>query len=154
VTIVVRVAGAADLSRVLAVLADGSSAGDAEPSSLERETWTRMLDTSDLSVYLAEFGGVPVGTATLLVMPNLTYSCAPTGFIEAVHVAPRHRRAGVARAILRRVVDDARSQGCDKLQVVSHRRHADDGGHELYESIGFDAEAAGFRRYLRRTGDG
>ena len=78
-----------------------------------------------------------------------TFSCGPTVFVEAVVAVPEHRREGVATQILRRILDDAEASGCDKVQVLSHKPHADDGGHAFYENNGFTAEAEGFRLYLR-----
>ncbi|HEX8802759.1 MAG TPA: GNAT family N-acetyltransferase [Acidimicrobiales bacterium] len=154
--VVVRVAGPgdADLAAVLRVHAahrPGTRAAD-PPTGQERATWRRMAATPDLTVYLAEApGGEPIGTATLLLMPNVTYGCAPTAFIEAVVVVPAHRRRGVATAVLRRALADAAEGGCDKVQLLSHKRHATDGAHALYTSLGFSAEAEGFRRYLRSS---
>lgn len=149
--LVIRVAGDRDLDGVLSVHGthDPSMRGTGGPSELQAETWERMQRTADLTVYLAEIGRVPVGTASLLLMPNLTYGCAPTAFIEAVVVVPDRRRRGIATAILERILQDADRAGCDKIQVLSHKRHADDGAHELYRKAGFEAEAEGFRRYLR-----
>jgi predicted GNAT family acetyltransferase len=144
----VRVARVDDLAGVLAVHAE--HAGEVLGSATERQlsTWQRMMVTSDLTVYVAELGERLVATATTLVMPNLTYGCAPTVFVEAVVVSPRHRRQGVATAMLERILTEARSAGCHKVQLLSHKRHATDGAHRLYASIGFVAEAEGFRLYL------
>lgn len=119
-----------------------------EPTDQEVETWAVMLTTDNLRVYCAEVERQLVGTATLLVMPNLTYECEPTAFIEAVVVRERWRRRGIATAMLVRVLDDASASGCNKIQLLSHKRHADDGAHGLYENLGFEAEAEGFRLYL------
>jgi GNAT superfamily N-acetyltransferase len=146
---VVRIARHDDLRAVLEIHAE--YAGDpASISTSERqaETWRRMMATHDLTVYVAEVGVELVGTATALVMPNVTYDCAPTVFLEAVVVAPRYRRQGIARAIVRRVLADANAAGCNKVQLLSHKRHATDGAHRLYASLGFEAEAEGFRLYL------
>jgi GNAT superfamily N-acetyltransferase len=117
-------------------------------TSLERSTWETMLGTPDMTVYLAETGGRPVGTASLLVMPNLGYGCAPSAFVEAVVVIPRARRRGIATAMMEQALADARGLGCNKVQLLSHKRHAADGAHDLYRSLGFEAEAEGFRLYL------
>lgn len=109
------------------------------------------MNTNDLTVYVAEMEGEPAGTVTVMLMPNITYGCAPTLFIEAVVVVPEHRRRGVASRILDRVLEDAAANGCDKVQLLSHKRHANDGGHALYAKAGFTAEAEGFRLYLRRS---
>ncbi|MGH9205478.1 MAG: GNAT family N-acetyltransferase, partial [Acidimicrobiales bacterium] len=113
--------------------------------------WNRMMATDDLTVYLAETKGEAVGTACLLVLPNITYQCRPSAFIEPVVVKYDHRRRGVARLMLRRALDDARAASCLKVQLLSHKRHAYDGGHGLYRSVGFEPEAEGFRLYLDPT---
>jgi GNAT superfamily N-acetyltransferase len=139
-----------DLEATLAVLAAAATRPDTAPRlERQREAWGRMIATQDLTIYLADHGTEPVGTATMLVMPHLTYDCAPTAFIEAVVVTPRHRRRGVARQLLGHALDDARTAGCLKVQLLSHKRHADDGAHRLYETAGFIAEAEGFRLYLQ-----
>ena len=43
---------------------------------------------------------------------------------------------------------EARVQGCHKIQLLTHKRHALDGAHDFYRSVGFEAEAEGFRLYL------
>ena len=149
--IATRVAGPEDLPAVLSIHAahNPGMRGIGPPSPEERSTWDRMMDNAELTVYLSEIDGEPVGTATAMVMPNVTYGCAPTVFIEAVVVVPEYRRRGVASQVLRRILDDAAASGCDKVQLLSHKRHATDGGHALYAQHGFTAEAEGFRLYPR-----
>jgi GNAT superfamily N-acetyltransferase len=147
----VRTARHDDLQAVLDIHAahDADRGMSTSRSERQPETWRRMMATHDLTVYVAEIGDAPVGTATALVMPNVTYDCAPTLFVEAVVVAPRYRRQGVATAILERVLADAAAAHCNKVQLLSHKRHATDGAHRLYTSVGFEAEAEGFRLYLQ-----
>jgi GNAT superfamily N-acetyltransferase len=146
----IRTANFGDLDAVLRILALGGSDGltPQPPSELERHTWDRMMRSSESSVYLGEIDGLAIGTAALMTMPHLTYKCAPTAFIEAVVVIPGYRRKGVATQLLQRVLSDARSAGCNKVQLLSHKRHAADGAHQMYENLGFEAEAEGFRLYL------
>lgn len=66
-------------------------------------------------------------------------------------VVPSHRRKGVATQLMRRILSDAQSKGCNKVQLLSHKRHAADGAHRLYENLGFEAEAEGFRLYLEEV---
>lgn len=148
---VVRPAGAGDLLAVLAVHARQDPGGriPSSATAVEQQTWDRMMRTDDLTVYCAEVEGEVVGTATVVLMPNVTYDCAPTAFVEAVVVADGHRRRGIATAIMQRILADARADGCNKVQVLSHKRHATDGAHDLYASLGFTPEAEGFRLYLR-----
>lgn len=149
----VRVAGETDLSAVLRVLSLAGSQGPAlrYPSEVERQTWARMICTDDLTVYLGEISGEPIATAALLIMPHLTYECAPTAFIEAVVVVPEHRHQGFATGVVQRALSDARELGCNKVQLLSHKRHVADGAHRLYEKLGFEPEAEGFRLYLQQV---
>ena len=50
--------------------------------------------------------------------------------------------------MVERVLSDARAAGCHKVQLLTHKRHATDGAHDFYRSLGFVAEAEGFRLYL------
>jgi ribosomal protein S18 acetylase RimI-like enzyme len=147
-SVAVRPARRDDMEAVLDVHAQQGSRPGGPASSLERNTWERMMETAGLTAYVAEADNAVVGTATAMVMPNVTYGCAPTVFIEAVVVMPEHRRRGVARAMMRRILADARTSGGNKVQLLSHKRHAHDGAHRLYTSMGFEPEAEGFRLYL------
>ncbi len=152
--VTVKACGLADVSAVLHVHAQRDARRDDVDvpvvTDVEHATWVRMMATTDLTVYLAEWRGEPVGTATLLLLPNLTYHCAPSAFVEAVVVALDHRRQGIATTIMRRVLTDSGAAGCNKVQLLSHKRHATDGAHRLYTSLGFEAEAEGFRFYHHR----
>ncbi len=107
-----------------------------------------MMRTEDLTVFVAWHGGDAVGTTAILLMPHITYSCRPTAFIETMYVRDEHRRRGVGRLMIERVLRDAKLAGCHKVQLLTHKRHADDGAHAFYRSLGFDAEAKGFRLYI------
>lgn len=151
---VIRTAGSGDLLAVLAIHDRLESVGGSlcAATDLQQRTWARMMERSDdLTVYLAEVDGKPVGTATQLLMPHITYDCAPTAFIEAVVVEPGYRRQGIASAMMRRLLGDARAVGCNKVQLLSHKRHVADGAHRLYTSLGFEPEAEGFRLYLQQV---
>jgi GNAT superfamily N-acetyltransferase len=124
----------------------------ADLSQRHHETWARMMRTDNLTVYLAWRGDDAVGTTALLVMPHITYACRPTAFIESMYVRDEHRRLGVGRMMAERLLDDATSAGCHKVQLLTHKRHADDGAHAFYRSLGFHAEAEGFRMYLDGSG--
>lgn len=137
-----------DLLAVVRLYERAPSLASDRLSSAQRAMWDRMMATDDLTVYLADSATEVVGTATLLVMPHITYDCCPTAFIEAMVVAQAHRRRGVGRMLLERLLDDARAASCRKVQLLSHKRHVGDGAHDFYRSLGFAAEAEGFRLYL------
>jgi GNAT superfamily N-acetyltransferase len=140
-----------DLVAVARLIERRPDLGAADLSERQRATWARMMRTDDLTVYLAWRGDDAVGTTALLVMAHITYACRPTAFIESMYVRDEHRRRGVAWMMAERLLDDASSAGCHKVQLLTHKRHADDGAHAFYRSLGFEAEAEGFRMYLDRT---
>ncbi len=154
----VRPALLGDLTSVLGVLAQNQADSPSDDVSLTQKDaasgkqlamWERVQSSPDVTVYVAEnASGVAVGTACLSILPNITYDCRPTAFVEAVVVAYAHRRQGVATLLLEHVLADARSANCYKVQLLSHKRHANDGAHALYSGLGFVPEAEGFRHYL------
>jgi GNAT superfamily N-acetyltransferase len=87
-----------------------------------------------------------IGTADLLVVPNLTHHGKPWAIIENVVVAAAFRRERVGAALVESLIDTARMAGCYKVQLLSgkHRRDA----HAFYRRLGLDAVAEGFRLYL------
>ncbi len=155
IDLVIRPATVNDLLAVLRVHAHRDSGGRAPDvaTPVQSATWDLMMDREGLTLYLAESGGISVGTATLLVLPNLTYNCQPSAFVEAVVVDIEHRRLGIASAMMRRILDDTAAIGCNKIQLLSHKRHVNDGAHRLYTGLGFEAEAEGFRLYQQRVPD-
>jgi GNAT superfamily N-acetyltransferase len=88
-----------------------------------------------------------VGTADLLVVPNLTHQGMPWAIVENVVVDESCRRLGVGRALMEAVVDRCREAGCYKVQLLSRTHRL--GAHDFYARIGFEASATGFRRHLR-----
>ena len=69
-----------------------------------------------------------------------------------MYVRDEHRRRGVARRMVERLLVDAREAGCHKVQLLTHKRQAQDWAHAFYRSLGFAAEAEGFRMYLDAAG--
>jgi GNAT superfamily N-acetyltransferase len=117
----VRPASAADLPSVLTILTEHQTTGPplpvpsaGRPSDRQKAAWERVLATTDLTIYLAEAEAEAVGTASMLLMPHLTYDCRSTAFIEAVVVRYAHRRRGVATRLLQQALGDAHAASCRK----------------------------------------
>jgi ribosomal protein S18 acetylase RimI-like enzyme len=138
---VVRTAEPGDLGGVARLHGAG-------PSDRQRAAWRDMLAAPGLTVYIAEHGGEVVGTVSVQVMPNLGYDAHPSALVEAMVVAPAHRRRGVGRRLMDRALADLRAASCRKVQLLSHKRHAGDGAYDFYRGLGFTTEAEGFRLYL------
>ena len=85
------------------------------------------------ALYLAEVDGRPAGTGGLQeVAPGVAE-------IKRMYTAPAFRGHGVARAVLSRLIDDARAAGYGRLQLETAVWMVE--AHALYRSCGFtDAE--------------
>jgi len=87
------------------------------------------------ALYLAEVDGRPAGTGGLKeVGPG-------TAEVKRMYVDPAFRRHGVARAVLRRLIDDARAAGYGALRLETTVWMVE--AHALYRSCGF-VDAAPF----------
>jgi aminoglycoside 6'-N-acetyltransferase I len=66
--------------------------------------------------FLAEVDGAPAGFAELSQRAYANgCSTRPVGFLEAIYVAPQHRRRGVGRALVAHLQNAARAQGLREL---------------------------------------
>jgi GNAT superfamily N-acetyltransferase len=147
--VTVRTATTADLADLLHLyqLLAGTrvNALPAEPDeamSLLKEI--RTLPSRQLLV--AEVDGKVVGTVDLLIVANLTHHGAPWAIVENVVVDEIVRRRGVGSALIDEVVRRCSDADCYKVQLLSNKQRTQ--AHGFYRSVGFEAVAEGFRRFL------
>lgn len=105
-----------------------------------------MLDQPGRTVLVAQAGGTIVGTADLLIVPNLTHDASPWAIVENFVVDQRSRRRGVGRALLVDIFTQADDAGCYMIQLVSLNHRTD--AHAFYQRHGFEPLAEGLRKYL------
>ncbi len=79
--------------------------------------------------YLAEYGGDVAGVGCLKKLED------GVGELQRMYVPPRFRGKGIGRAILNRLIDDARSIGYRRLKLESLEFL--EAAHTLYRSVGF-----------------
>jgi GNAT superfamily N-acetyltransferase len=142
-TLVMRVAGRADLPAVLALYA--------QPGMDER-----TLTIAQAEAMLAEFARYPdyrlfvacegdgtvVGTYALLIMHNFAHCGTPSAVVEDVVVMAGRQGQGIGRHMMAHAIDEARAAGCYKLALSSNgKRH---GAHAFYESLGFARHGLSF----------
>jgi len=97
--------------------------------------YERHLSDGTFVSWLALDGSDIVATSGLSVVEKPPYFGCPTGrigLISSMYTKPAYRRQGIARELLTRLMDDARSKGCGTLQIT-----ASDMGVHLYRSCGF-----------------
>lgn len=97
--------------------------------------------THVIHTFVALEGESVLGTASLLIEPKLLHDGRPAGHIEDVATHPEHRRRGVASALLRHIINFARSRGCYKLIL-----DCDPSLVPFYEQFGFRVNPGGGMR--------
>lgn len=97
--------------------------------------YVRHMADGTFVAWLAMDGDTIVGTGGMSFVEKPPYFGCPTGrigLLSSMYTAPDHRRQGIAREILSRVVDEARKYGCGTVQIT-----ASDMGVLLYTDFGF-----------------
>lgn len=93
-----------------------------------------MADGTFVS-WLAVDGEKIVGTSGMSFVEKPPYFGCPNGkigLLSSMYTADEYRRRGIAKALLTRVVEEAREYGCDCVQIT-----ASDMGVLLYTDFGF-----------------
>ena len=100
-----------------------------------RDYYARHMADGTFVSWLAKDGDRIVGTSGMSFVEKPPYFGCPTGrigLLSSMYTAPEYRRRGIARELLRRVVEEARAYGCGTVQIT-----ASDMGVLLYTDFGF-----------------
>ncbi len=149
--VLVRHARAADLDALLSLyeeLADSSITAAPSDRGSSEPLLAQILVDPARHLIVATVDGRVLGTADLLVVPNLTHHAKPWAIVENVIVGEAVRRTGVGKALMEHLIELARAAGCYKLQLLSGKQRRE--AHEFYRRLGLDAVAEGFKIYLDR----
>ena len=93
-----------------------------------------MADGTFVS-WLAVDGDKIIGTSGISFVEKPPYFSCPSGkigLLSSMYTDPDYRRRGIAKELLRRVVEEARDYGCGSVQIT-----ASDMGVLLYTDFGF-----------------
>ena len=94
---------------------------------------------------VAETGGEVAGLIATHLVPRIEED-APSCRVIGIVVAARHRRSGVATALLAAAEAEARAHGSRRLDLSSGDWRAD--AHAFYERAGFERRAQAFMKRL------
>lgn len=143
----IRPAAEADLPGVLSLYAQPAlDDGVVLPLPEAAAILARFARYPDYTLYVAEEGGVVVGTFAMLIMDNLGHLGAPSAVIEDVAVSPERQGGGLGQAMMRRALDIARDKGCYKAILSSNLKR--ERAHAFYDQLGFERHGYSFRTGL------
>ncbi|MBR3935215.1 MAG: GNAT family N-acetyltransferase [Oscillospiraceae bacterium] len=95
----------------------------------------KWLESKDFIQLIAEEDGKLLSTAAVIyydLPPSFTNKIGVRGYVTNVYTAPEHRRKGLSKLLLTKLLDDARSRGIKKLWLGASKL-----GRPLYEKLGF-----------------
>jgi ribosomal protein S18 acetylase RimI-like enzyme len=141
----IREARRSDAQAISVLLADLGypSTTDAVASRLRT-----LSDDADSKVFVAEETDVIAVSMTHVFQP-LEYE-NPWCALEAIVVAPEHRRRGIGRALIEAAEREAASRGCDGIVLGTASRRV--GAHAFYASLGYQEVGLRFKKPIAHTG--
>ncbi len=150
-TVSIRLATAADLERIIELLADDPLGATREVVSDPMDAaYTRAFEDIHAQagncVIVAEHRGAVVGCLQLTMVPGLSRRGAKRAFIEGVRVAVDHRRGGVGQLLFENAIERARAASCALVQLTTDVTRKD--AHRFYERLGFQPTHVGYKLAL------
>ncbi len=144
----VRDATEADLPRLVQLLAQLPLTTPREdPGSPLAESYLRAFREIEADprqrLLVVEVATQVTGSATLIIVPNLSHHGRPFAIVENIIVDASARSAGYGELLLRYVIEETQRAGCYKLSLTSYKRRTD--AHRFYQRLGFQATHEGYR---------
>ena len=100
-----------------------------------KDYYNRHMREGTFVSWLAVDGDKIIGTSGMSFVEKPPYFGCPNGkigLLSSMFTNPDYRRKGIAKELLRRVVEEARKYGCGTIQIT-----ASDMGVKLYTAYGF-----------------
>lgn len=139
-----------DLSAIVGLFADDDDAHS--PSAYSAHGVGQLAAFDEIegdpnnAVYVAELGGVVLGTFQLTFIRQLSYGGCLVAQVESVHVHSSARGQGIGALMMTFAIEEARRRGALRIQLTSNVRRTR--AHEFYERLGFRASHEGMKLYL------
>lgn len=146
-----RTARAADLPRLIALLADdvlGPAREDLAdpPAACYVAAFAAIARDPNQQLVVAERAGAVVGCLQLSFLAGLSHRGAWRGQIEGVRIAASERGAGLGRRMIEWAIEACRARGCRLVQLTSDKTRAD--AIRFYQSLGFKPSHEGMKLAL------
>jgi len=153
--ITIRDADAGDVE-VLADLSEGAQElhAGALPAFFKKpergavvDLFRAKLERGDVRAWIAEVDGMPAGYAVAAIRERPENAlCHPRRLFEVdeIAVSVAHRRQGVARALIERVLTQARSEGIREVELTSWSFNVE--AHAAFRALGFGPRVIRFGR--------
>ena len=101
-----------------------------------KDYYLRHLSDGTFISWLALDNDRIIGTSGMSIVEKPPYFGCPSGkigLLSSMFTDPNYRRKGIAKTLLSKVIDEAKTQGCGTVQIT-----ASDMGVLLYSDYGFE----------------
>lgn len=108
---------------------------DVDMKSALKDYYRRHMQEGTFVSWIAVDEDKIIGTSGMSFVEKPPYFDCPTGrlgLLSSMYTDPDYRRMGIARELLNRVVEEAKSYGCGAVHIT-----ASDMGVKLYSAYGF-----------------
>jgi GNAT superfamily N-acetyltransferase len=133
-----------ELPSVLALYDEYDRAKSSWPTPEQQEIIFNTLQQSGGCLLIAVDAESIVGTCTLNICPNFSWSGRPYAIIENVIVTKSFRNKGVGKLLLAHASQLAENKGCYKVALMTGSKEPST--LKFYESAGFTGNKQGFQR--------
>ncbi|MBJ6761779.1 GNAT family N-acetyltransferase [Myxococcaceae bacterium JPH2] len=146
-----RIATAADLSSILALLADDAIARTRtgyteQPVPSVRAAFDEISADPNNELIVGELDGEVIATLQLTYIPGLSRGGMRRALVEAVRVRSDLRGRRIGEALMNDAMERARARGCGMMQLTTDKRRLE--AHRFYARLGFAASHEGMKRLL------
>lgn len=146
--VTLRAATAADLPRIVELLADDPLGSTRESpgvplASAYTTAFAEITAQAGNGIIVADADGEVVGCLQLTIVPGLSRLGAKRAFVEGVRVAVKYRSHGIGELLVREAIERARRSSCSLVQLTTDRSRTD--AHRFYERLGFVPSHVGFK---------
>lgn len=150
--VIIRPARKGDVARIVELMQDLTitsstveANGASTPADYEK-VFEHIERDPKHHLLVVEVDGEVVGSGDLLIVPNLSHRGLPWAVVENVIVDEPVRRQGVARELMKHMIELAQRSGCYKIGLSSNKKRHE--AHRFYESLGFQQYGFGYRIYF------
>ncbi|MCY1032281.1 GNAT family N-acetyltransferase [Corallococcus sp. BB11-1] len=146
-----RLATAADLPVILALLADDAIARSRtgyleEPVPAVRAAFDEIAADPNNELVVGVREGEVIATLQLTYIPGLSRGGMRRALVEAVRVRSDLRGQRIGELLMQDAMARARAQGCGLMQLTTDKRRLE--AHRFYARLGFEASHEGMKRPL------
>jgi GNAT superfamily N-acetyltransferase len=145
----IREAVNTDLEAVIALLREDvirEVDESAVPVSAYREAFDEITADLHQQLLVGELNGAVVATGQLTWVRRLTYVGGLMCIVESVRVHPEQRGRGLGQALMRHVIDLARTRGAVRVELTTNGDR--DRARQFYTRLGFVPSHVGMKYYL------